>query len=113
MNGSPEDILAIKLASAIDIDTRANPYPEVSARRVARVIIADPQGHIDALVEAGVLEKRIWATPVMCYMVVQPKPPETAVLCQHCEQPISPAESGWWFHLATGSSVCRWTAEPE
>lgn len=112
MTGSREDILAIRLASAIDIDMRANPHPEVSARRVARIILAEPQAHINALMAAGVLEKRIWATPVMCYMVVQPKQPETAVLCRYCHQPISQAESGWWRHVATNSSECRWTAEP-
>lgn len=43
------------------------------SRLVGRAILADPQGHIDALVVAGVLERE--GSYSVFYRVVQPEPP--------------------------------------
>ena len=63
-------------------EVRASPLPLTTEERIASGVIANPQAHIDALVEAGVLKQittdhygNFNGPGRPCYAIVQPKPP--------------------------------------
>jgi hypothetical protein len=75
----------------------------------ARGILADPQAHIDALVDAGVLEKATSANALgledqgrPCYVVVKPKPPH--VHDWYIRHDIGPQ---WWCECGESRIITR------